>query len=89
MSARAEHPIAVQTPLERLADELLARVEAIVERAAERMQETLPSYSRIPRAELLPVLRANMRNILLAVSDPEAAPRDDDAHYRETGEIRA
>lgn len=77
------------TPLQRLVDELLARVEVLVERAAERMQEVLPSYAVIHRAELLPVVRENTRNILMAVSDPEVAPPADHAHYRETGEVRA
>jgi hypothetical protein len=86
---RAEDSSVVVTPLQRLADELLARAEIVVERAAERMQERLPSYARIPRAELLPVLRENTRNILLAVIDREAAPSPDDAHYRESGEVRA
>jgi hypothetical protein len=87
--ARAENPSVVVTPLQRLADEVLARIELVVERSAERMQERLPSYATIPRADLLPVLRENTRNILLAVSDREAPPGADDAHYRESGEVRA
>lgn len=89
MPARAENPSVVVTPLQRLADEVLARIELVVERSAERMQERLPSYATIPRADLLPVLRENTRNILLAVSDREAPPGADDAHYRESGEVRA
>ncbi len=72
------------TPLQRLVDELLARVEVLVERAAERMQEVLPSYAVIHRAELLPVVRENTRNILMAgqrprsgtTRGPRALPRD-------------
>ena len=89
MPARAEHSSVAMTPLQRLAGELLERVEVLVERAAERMQELLPSYARIERAELLPIVRENTRTILLAVSDPESAPPADHAHYRETGEVRA
>ncbi len=89
MPAAAKNPSVVLTPLQRLTDEVLARIEVIADRAAERMQARLPSYARIPRAELLPVLRENMRDILLAVNEPAVAPQTDHPHYRETGEVRA
>jgi hypothetical protein len=86
---RAEQPSAVSAPLDRLAKAILEHVDVIVARAAERMQEQLPSYATIPRADLEPVLGEIMRNILVAVGDPRAAPRLDDEHYRESGEVRA
>jgi hypothetical protein len=89
VASSAEQPSVVSTPLDRLAEAVLARTDAIVDRAAQRMQEQLPSYATLPRAELLPVLAENMRNIVTAVRDPDAAPRLDDAHYRESGEVRA
>jgi PucR C-terminal helix-turn-helix domain len=86
---RAEQPSPVSTPLDRLAKVILERADLIVERAAQRMQEQLPSYATIPRADLEPVLGENMRNIVIAVRDPQAAPSIDDEHYRESGEVRA
>jgi hypothetical protein len=87
--AKAQDPTAVLTPLERLAEALLARIDLIVERAAERMQEQLPSYARVPRTELLPVIAENTRRILTAVREPEVTPSPDDDHYQDAGEVRA
>jgi PucR C-terminal helix-turn-helix domain len=89
VSASATGKGAVLTPLQQLADELLARVDAVAERAVQRMQEQLPSYASVPREELVPVLLENTRNILRAVRDPEAEPPDLGDHYRESGETRA
>jgi hypothetical protein len=79
----------VLTPLQRLADALLDRIDVIVEHSVERIQEQLPSYARLPRADLLPVLRQNTRNILTAVRDPDAAPSAESEDYRQSGEVRA
>jgi signal transduction histidine kinase len=68
--AAAPAPALSRSPL--LAEVLLRDVEWIAERSAARMQELLPSYARVPRHELTPVVRANTRNILEAICDPGA-----------------
>jgi GAF domain len=55
-----------------LARTLLADVEQIVERTVARMQELLPSYARVSRADLVNVVSADTRRLLEAVEDPAA-----------------
>src|SRR5947209_4289487 len=69
-----------------LAGALLDEVERIAERSAARMQEQLPSYARVPRRELMPVLVANLRHLLESIRDPDVDRRRD---YRASGETRA
>jgi signal transduction histidine kinase len=68
---------------------LLRDVERIVERSAARMQELLPAYAKVPRDELIPVVRTNTRNLLEAIRDPDAVRGRDEDAYRASGESRA
>jgi hypothetical protein len=77
------------TDVQRLAEALVADADAIAERAAQRMQEQLPSYARVDVDDLVPVVRANTHNILDAIRDPDADRSGDEEHYRESGEQRA
>jgi hypothetical protein len=77
------------TPLEQLAGLLLADAERIAGRGAARMQELLPSYAKVPREALLPVVLANTRNILEAIRDPATDPARAEADHRASGEARA
>jgi PucR C-terminal helix-turn-helix domain len=77
------------TPVQQLADALLADVEQISARAVERMRELLPAYEKVPHEDLLPVVVANTRHILIAIRDPEADLSEAEATYREAGEARA
>jgi hypothetical protein len=77
------------SPLEQLVGLLLADVERLSERGVAGMQELLPSYAKVPREELLPVVLANTRNLLEAILDPEADPSQAHADYRASGESRA
>jgi hypothetical protein len=60
--------------VERLADLLLDDVERIAERSVVRMQELLPSYAKVPAAQLIPLALTSTRNLLEAVRDPDADP---------------
>jgi hypothetical protein len=57
----------VRDEVRRLASVLLVDVEEIAERGAARMQELLPAYARVPRAELIGVVLGNTRSVLEAV----------------------
>jgi signal transduction histidine kinase len=72
-----------------LAGVLLRDVERIAERSAARMQELLPSYARVPRHELTPIVLANTRNLLEAIRDPDADGSGAHDVYRASGESRA
>ena len=85
-SEDAQH---AETPLQRLAGLLLADADRLAELSARRMQEQLPSYSRVPLEELTPVVRANSHNLLAAIRDPDFDPATAEAHYRASGEERA
>ena len=65
-----------------LARVLLVDVEEIAERAAARMQELLPAYAPVSRAELVPVVLGNTRNLLEAVGQPDADRARAEAQYR-------
>jgi signal transduction histidine kinase len=71
-----------------LAELLLDDVERIAERSAARMQELLPSYAKVPRHELTPIVRANTRNLLEAIRDPDADHSRAQDDYRASGESR-
>jgi PucR C-terminal helix-turn-helix domain len=75
------------TPLERLVDALLARVEEISDLSAAGFQEMFPSYARIEREALTPIIVGNTRRLLLTIRDPDHVP--DIEGYRESGEQRA
>jgi hypothetical protein len=75
------------TPLERLVDALLARVEEISDLSAAGFQEMFPSYARHERDALTPIIVANTRSLLLSIRNADHLP--DVAHYRESGEERA
>jgi hypothetical protein len=79
----------IGTPVQRLAGMLLADVARISRRAAERMQEVLPSYAKVPLDELTPVVLANTRNLLEVIVDPAVDRGPLEAGYRESGETRA
>jgi signal transduction histidine kinase len=79
----------VRSEVRRLAGVLLVDVDEIAERGATRMQELLPAYARVPRAELVPVVVANTRNVLEAVGQPGANHDDAEAQYRVSGTTRA
>jgi signal transduction histidine kinase len=68
---------------------LLDDVERIAERSARRMQELLPSYARVPRDELVPVVVANTRNLLESIGDPGTDAGRGGRQYRASGETRA
>jgi signal transduction histidine kinase len=73
----------------RLAEVLLGDVERIAERSVARMQELLPSYARVARAELVPVTLANTRNLLEAIRDPDQDRGSELEAYRVSGDTRA
>jgi hypothetical protein len=77
------------TPLQRLVEALLGDVESLADRSAARMQELLPSYARVPRGELTPIVLANTRNLLEMVRDPAADRSRVESDYRQSGESRA
>ena len=74
---------------QRLAELLLRHLERIAERSAARMQELLPSYARVPRHELSPIVRANTRNILEAIRDPDVDRSRAQGDHRASGTTRA
>ena len=74
---------------QRLAEVLLNDIEPIAERSAARMQELLPSYARVPRHELTPIVRGNTRSILEAIRDPDADRSGAQHHHRASGTTRA
>ena len=80
--------VAVRSAVQRLARGLLGDVERIARRSVARMQELLPSYAKVPADALLPVTLTNTRNLLEAVSDPDAEPSLADDHFRLSGETR-
>ena len=73
----------------RLAALLLDDVDRLAEHAAGRMQKLLPSYAKVPRAQLVPIVRTNMRNVLEAIRDPAADTRRAQANFHTSGETRA
>ena len=79
---------AVRSGPELLAGMLLRDVERIAGRSAERMQELLPAYARVPRDELMPIVLANTRSVLEAIRDPDADATRAEEVYRATGEAR-
>ena len=72
-----------------LAATLLTDVERVAERSVARMQELLPSYGRLPRLELVPVVLANERSLLEAICDPNRDRGPEEDQYRESGATRA
>jgi hypothetical protein len=80
---------AAASPLERLADALLPHTDLIAGRTVDRMQEALPSYAKLPREALLPIVTGNVRNVVTAVRDPDADRSAELEHYEESGEERA
>jgi signal transduction histidine kinase len=72
-----------------LARVLLGDVERMAERSAARMQELLPGYASVPRRELIPVLLANIRNLLEAIRVPAADRLREQVDHRASGETRA
>ena len=69
----------------RLAALLLDDVDRLAEHAAGRMQKLLPSYAKVPRAQLVPIVRTNMRNVLEAIRDPAADTRRAQANFHTSG----
>jgi signal transduction histidine kinase len=72
-----------------LAAMLLGDVERIAERTAARMQELLPSYARVSREDLIPVVLADARHLLEAIGDPHADRGRAEIGDRPSGETRA
>jgi signal transduction histidine kinase len=72
-----------------LAALLLQDVERIAERSVTAMQETLPSYARIPRRRLVPITLANTRNLLEAIRDPTRDPAPEQDAHQASGVGRA
>lgn len=89
MVVRTDDGQSAVTPVQELADALLADVELISAHAVERMRELLPSYEKVPAAELMPVVLANTRHVLAAIREPDIDRTDAEATYREAGEARA
>jgi signal transduction histidine kinase len=85
----AVYTVDLDSPSRRLAAVLLGDVERIAERSAARMQEVLPSYAKVPRSELVPVVLANERNLLEAICDPDADPGRAQDQFRISGHTRA
>jgi signal transduction histidine kinase len=79
----------VRDEVRRLASVLLVDVEELAERGAARMQELLPAYARVPRAELVGVVLGNTRNVLEAVGQLDTDRRTAEAQYRVSGATRA
>jgi hypothetical protein len=75
------------TPLERLVDPLVARVDEIADLSAAGFQDMFPSYARHEREALTPIIVGNTRSLLLSIRNPDHVP--DIAGYRESGEERA
>src|ERR1700761_6806354 len=71
-----------------LAGILLEHVEPIAERSVTRMQELIPSYARVARENLVPVTRANTRNLLEAIRDPDRAQDQERRDYLVSGAVR-
>jgi hypothetical protein len=88
MAANTED-VRTASPLEHLAGLLLADGERIAERGAAAMQELLPSYAKVPREALTPVVLANTRNLLEAICDPDGDRTRAQEDYRASGEARA
>ena len=74
-------------PLQRLVDALLERAEPMAEDAVARFQEMFPSYARVARSELTPIVVANTHSLLQSIRDPDYVV--DVSSYRESGEERA
>jgi hypothetical protein len=89
MAVEAHDQREAGTPPARLAALLLADADRIAERAAARMQELLPSYAKVPLAELTPIVLANTRNLLGAIADPQTDRSRAEADYQASGETRA
>jgi signal transduction histidine kinase len=71
----------------RLAGVLLGDAEQIAERTAARVQERLPSYARVSREDLIPVLLADTRHLLEAIRDTDVdrgCAEIDDRAWEET-----
>jgi GAF domain-containing protein len=79
----------VRSGSELLAGLLLRDVERIAQRSAACMQELLPSYARVPRHELTPIVLANTRNLLEAIHDPDANGSRPRVDSQASGESRA
>jgi GAF domain-containing protein len=79
----------VRNEVRQLASVLLADVEDIAERGAARMQELLPAYAPVPRAELVGVVLGNTRNLLEAVGQLDSDRAQAEVQYRVAGETRA
>jgi hypothetical protein len=77
------------SPLQRLAAALLDDVDDVARRAAQRMQEVLPSYAKVPLDELTPIVSANTYNLLAVIVDPDADRGRMESDYRASGETRA
>lgn len=89
MAVDTDNAQAAGTPVQMMADLLLADIDRLVLRAAERMQEVIPSYAKVPIEELTPVVLANTRNLLAIIRDPDMDRRGAEDDYRESGETRA
>jgi hypothetical protein len=72
----------VRSEVRQLASVLLADVEEIAERGAARMQELLPAYAPVPRAELVPVVLGNTRDLLEAVGRLDSDRARAEVQYR-------
>jgi GAF domain-containing protein len=79
----------LQKGAQRLAGVLLGDVERMADRSAQRMQELLPAYARVPRCELIPVVHANTRNLLETIHDPDLDRPSEQLNHRASGETRA
>jgi signal transduction histidine kinase len=73
----------------RLAEVLLGSAGGIAERAVARMQARLPSYAKLPAAELVPATLANTRTVLEVIGDPGRDPAEALEIFRASGDTRA
>jgi PucR C-terminal helix-turn-helix domain len=89
MAVRTDDPHRAAAPLQQLTEALLAESDDLAARAARRMQEQLTAYAEVPLDDLTPVVRANTRNLLEMILDPEGDPERTEADYRTSGETRA
>lgn len=77
-----------QSKVEQLAGVLLDDAERIAEFSVARMQELLPSYAKVPAEQLTPPALTSTRDLLDAISDPNADPSRAEEHFRVLSETR-
>jgi GAF domain-containing protein len=78
----------VRSEVRQIADLLLQDVERIAKLSVARMRELLPSYAKLPAAQLTPLALTSARSLLEAVRDPDDDLSRAEEHPRVLGETR-